>query len=660
MASRHRTDTLNPFARAHGTMTAARAALWFVVVVLVLCSLSACSGSKVKKKHHAPGLMEPIADDFFIPANAFDAKGNRSAAPAPARQPWQQNATAVPFQPEVLVYFSPTSQAYFHKGNLDGGLNVVLWERFLKKYKFPYRILESPDDLEHAQSGVLVLASDVALSKREQQLITQFRQRGGSVFVSWLTGVRDASGAWQGFDYMESLLGIRVTGFTGPNKDQRYINPSGATAVSHSLPACQRIWTERAPGWFPLTVSGGRPAAQMLTWSRQLTTAQSHTAMAFDDTALADGQSSRMVFFGWPERLWMGADPQQNEALLYDSITWLLRRPDAYLATWPYPYSSAYMPVVYMADVFNDNDLPFAKFLNEQHLQASYFILGFEVDKSLAALKKIKALGDELAYEGDKYEAFKGQPLGEQQKRLQSMRAEISKNGLQMPASAGFYPPMDAVDANTTQVALGQPFLYQIVSMNASQNCIPDIQNGARSGTQEPLVLIPRISRGAEEMLEDFDEPEVVSRQAADLASVDQAGGISVARFANQSLLSKQTTHALINSALARKDHMWMTTGTKVAHWWLERARVSYEISGSAAAPELAITVTGQGVLNQDVAIWLNLPYRGARVQLSPIDGAPALRIATADPERAALLLRGLSPGRHAWSVRFVPPLASP
>jgi len=637
-----------------------RLPLLLVAVLAVVAVLSGCSNTKAGTKQKAPSLMTPIAADFFIPADAFDAKGNRPAAPAPASQPWQQGATPVPFQPEVLVYFSPTSQAYYRKGNLDGGLNVVLWERFLKKYQFPYRVLASIDDLQKAQSGVLVLASDVALSQREQQLITQFRQHGGSVFVSWLTGVRDESGAWQGFGYMESLLGIHVAGFTGPQEDDRYINPSGTTAVSHSLPAGQRIWTERAPGWFSLKVSGGHPAAQMLTWSRELETPQVTTSMVFDDTALANGQSSRMVFFGWPERLWMAADPQQHEALLFDSITWLLRRPDAYLATWPYPYSSAYMPAVYMADVFNDNDLPFAKFLQENKLHATYFILSHEIDKSFAALEKIQALGHELAYEGDVYEGFKGQPLSEQRKRLDSMRADIQANKLAMPAEAGFYPPMDAVDANTTQAVLQQPFQYQIVSITASDRSTPTIQNGARSGQQAPLVLIPRLGRGAEEMLDDFDEPEVIISQAAELDSVDEAGGISVARFANQSLLSKETAHALVNAALARKDHMWMTSGSQVAQWWLERSRVSEEISGIAEAPQLTITVTGQSALTEDVAVWLNLPYRGAGVQLTPIDGAPLLKIASGDPDRAALILRGLTPGHHAWSLRFIPKTAAP
>lgn len=641
-------------------MNARRIALLLGLALATLLTLSACSSTKAGTKRSAPSLMAPIAAGFFIPATAFDAKGHRPAAPAPSNQPWKQGATPVPFKPEVLVYFSSTSQAYYHKGNLDGGLNVVLWERFLKKYKFPYRVLASIDELQKAQTGVLVLASDVALSERERKLITQFRQRGGSLFASWLTGVRDHSGAWQGFGYMESLLGIHVAGFTGPQKDDRYINPTGATAVSHSLPACQRIWTERAPGWFPLKVSGGHPAAQMLTWSRQLETPQVNTSMVFDDTPLPDGQSSRMVFFGWPERLWMGADPRLHDALLYDSISWLLRRPDAYLATWPYPYSSAYMPVVYMADVFNDNDLPFAKFMQKNNMHASYFVLSHEIDKSRAALEKIKALGHELAYEADIYEGFKGQPLAEQLKRMETMRSKIAANKLQMPAEAGFYPPMDLVDANTTKAVQQQPFLYQIVSMNASDDCTPTIQKGPRSGHQPPLVLIPRISRGAEEMLDDLEEKDVITAQATELEAVDQAGGIAVARFANQSLLSKDALQKLIDAPLARKDHMWLTTGTRVAHWWLERARVSYEISGTSAAPQLAITIRGQTALKGNVAIWLNLPYRGADVQLTPIDGAPRLRVAAGDPDRVALLLRGLPPGRHAWSMRFGQKTAAP
>ena len=643
---------MNLSATGSTTITARRITVLLGVALLALLALSSCANNKAKAKTK-PGATTGIAADFFIPSNVFDAKGDRPAAPVPASQPWQQGAKSVPFQPEVLIYFSRASQTYYRNGKLNSDLNVLLWERFLKRYNFPYRILASVDDLQRAQSGVLVLPSDVALSERERDLITQFRQRGGSVFASWLTGVRDEGGTWQGFSYMESLLGIHVAGFTGPLKDDRYINPSGATAVSHSLPACERIWTDRTPGWSPLRVTGGHPAAQMLSWSRALLTPQVNTAMVFDDAALSDGQSSRMVYFGWPEHLWMAADPKRHDALLYDSITWLLRRPDAYLATWPYPYSSAYMPLVYMADLFNDNDMPFAKLLKQNNIHGTYFILSHEIDKSLVALKQIQGLGHELAYAADEFEGFKGQPLAEQIKRLQAMQTEIKSNNIPMPADAGFYPPMDAVDANTAKAVAGEPFLYQIVS-NASDGCAPFLQPGTRPGGRAPLVLIPRMGPGAEQMLDDLEEKDAVISEAAELDAVDEAGGITVASFLNQSLLSKEAIQALINAPVARKDHMWLTSGTQVARWWLERSRVSYEISGTAEAPQLAVTINGQGQLKEDVALWLNLPSRGASVELVPTSGAPPLKVATPDPDRVALLLRGLSPGHYVWSVRFI------
>ena len=53
------------------------------------------------------------------------------------------------------------------------------------------------------------------------------------------------------------------------------------------------------------------------------------------------------------------------------------------------------------------------------------------------------------------------------------------------------------------------------------------------------------------------------------------------------------------------------------------------------------------------VAVWVNLPYPDASLELTPIDDAPALDVRPDDTLRAAVLLSGLAPGRHAWRVDF-------
>lgn len=629
-------------------------ALRLLLLATLVLVLAACASAKKKPRPaQSTGLMAPIAADYFIPADAFAADGLREAAPVAAPT---LSGTAAPgaFVAEVQVYFSTHSAAYFRKGGLDGSLNVLLWERFLKKYDFPHRVLDDIEALEAAPPGVLVLPSDVALSDRELAAIRRYRQQGGSVLATWLFATRNDAGVWRGFETAEALLGVRIRGFTGPQEEDRYLNASADSVVGHALPACQRIWTERAAGWYPLRVDGPRVAAQWHSWSRTLADAKPNAALAFDEAALDGGGTSRMVFLGWPERLWMGADPRSHEAMLYDSITWLLRQPAAYLATWPHPHRAAYVPVVYMADVFNHNDLPFAETLRDQGLQATYFLLGHELDKSVETLAKITAMGHRLAYEGDVYEGFRDLPLDEQETRLDSMLEEIATQPIAMERIAGFNAPMDDEDANTRTAVAARPFAYMIASDNGTDGCLPYVAGQDGGGTRaEPLLVLPRIHRGAEEMLEDYDEDEALVSQHAELASLVGLGGLSISRFANQSLLSSEALSDLSGAAKAHAPLLWTASASQVTQWWRERQRVTAELTGTASDAQLTVTVEGDAALGSPVAVWVNLPYPDASLELTPIDDAPALDVRPDDTLRAAVLLSGLAPGRHAWRVDF-------
>ena len=373
--------------------------------------------------------LNPADPAHFIPAAAFDAQGNRVGTPATAALAPSPGLAANAFRPEVILYFSPASRSFYRRGDVDPAINRVLWERFLGKYEIPYRVVEDAAALQQAGTGVLVLPANMALGADERQAIVDFRARGGSLFASWLLGTHDKDGSWRGFDWMESLLGIGVVGTTAPHEEDRYINPYGDSPVIHALPAGTRIWTERAPGWWPLRITGRNDAAQVRTWSRATDAARPQVVAAFDEVATASGATSRMVYFGWPERLWMAADPGKHEGLLYDSLTWLLRQPSAWVANWPDARQSAYVTAVYMADVFNDNDLPFADRQAARGMLATYFILGFEIDKSADTLKALQKRGHGLAYEGDEYVGFKDVPIEEQSARMQKMREDVAASG---------------------------------------------------------------------------------------------------------------------------------------------------------------------------------------------------------------------------------------
>ena len=608
------------------------------------------SAGAIKPKNVSP-MLAPVAADYFMPASAFDATGNRATPQAAPLLPQPGGRAAPDFKAQVLLYHSPASAAYFKRGGVDGSFNLLVWERFLRKYRMPYRVVKDVAVLAQSAPGVLVLPSDIALTALEREAIAGYRRRGGSVFASWMVGTRDEAGAWQGFGYMESLLGLRVAGNTGPHEEQRYLNPYADTEIGHSIPAGTRMWTERADGYWMLRVAGGRHAALVTDWGRNMPKPTTDTVVAYDEASLAGGPASRMVYFGWPERLWLAMDPKKHEGLLYDAMMWLLRQPAAYLATWPYPYRSAYLPLVYMADVFNDNDLPFARQLKDNGLRGSYYILSMEIDKSADALRRIHALGHSLNYQGDVYEGFKDQPLEEQRARMDRMRSEIAAQKIPVESEAGFAPPMDDTDANTYAAAASQPFGHMLTWI-ANDGCVPYLHAGQGAGRE--LILLPRIHPGAEEMLEDVDEDAALETLRTQVDAGDRMGCLNVLRFANQSLLSSHAKDGLIALYSGRKARMWSTSGVQVARWWRTRRQIDVEITGTESAPVLSVSNAG-GTIDEDAAIWINLPDAGTMLQLSPIGNAPPLKPAGTDGARAAFLLRGLPGGQFQWSVQLTP-----
>lgn len=232
----------------------------------------------------------------------------------------------------MLLFASKATAAYFSSGGVDAKLNIRVWEMFLKKYKIPYRIVESVDQLELAVPGALLLPSTVLLSDREKRAVISFREKGGSILASWLSGVRNEYGGWQGFDFMKVALGTDVLGNTENEEDENFLMLNGDSPVTHYSPAGQRVWLERAKGWYPLRLSGGYPAANIMSWSRTFSPGKPTTAIVFDERPAASGYLSRSCYSGYPERLWLSAHPEIMEGIAHNALMWLLRQPSVYVS----------------------------------------------------------------------------------------------------------------------------------------------------------------------------------------------------------------------------------------------------------------------------------------------------------------------------------------
>ncbi len=636
-----------------------------VLVTLLLLQACASKPSLTAPEAEASAAKEVLpAADFFVPSGSFGKVPNLerpTAATALPKPLTSAGAVAPPaFAPQVWLYASPSTQAYLTSAGLDATMGVRLWEVFLRKYKIPFKKVSSAEQLENSQPGVLLLPSSVALSDAEQRAVVNFRAKGGSVLATWLTGVRGAKGQWLGFDFMSTALGVQVLGDTQDDEEDNFMSTYGDNPVTHALPAGQRIWLERVQGWYPLRLAGGHAAAEVTDWSRNFILGKQATTLVFDERALPSGAYSRSVVLGYPERLWLSADPQQLEAIAHNALMWLLRQPDAYLAAWPEPFGSALVMAIDTAEVMLPSDLQLAQQLENAGGHGTYFVLGDAAQKSADVLKKLQARGHEIAYMGDSFAGFRDQSTKVQSKRLETMRQLIQSTGLELAADAGFHAPMESYDKTTEKLLREGAFGYYVAFMDATDTRLPVLLQAEPSqGTetiQKQTLVLPRTQSGPDDVMEENDPEDGMKIFMGALDVSQHMAGLSVLRLPNQSLLTPEQLGEVFGYLKTRKDQTWMVTAAKVNQWWRARERVKVNFQATQGVPVLTVTIAGVEPVAGVLAVRVNLPQAYSTLRLKAIDAAAVTpKVRAVDAWRASVLLDGLKPGRYQWELAFDP-----
>jgi hypothetical protein len=636
----------------------------------VLGSLIACASTEsastapVKVASVSPGAL---SSGFFVPSDFFK-KNSENVGQKFGAAGLEKNANIPPGKtsrlvPEVLLYASATTAKYFSWGGVDAKVNIRVWETFLRKYKIPYRIVESADQLELAIPGVLLLPSTVSLSDQEKRAVISFREKGGSVLASWLSGVRNESGAWLGFAFMKDVLGTDVMGNTEGEENDNFLMVNGDNPVTHYLPAGQRIWLERAKGWYPLRLSGGHPAANIMDWSRTFSPGKPTTSIVFDERPSVSGYLSRSVVLGYPERLWLSADPKMVEAIAHNALMWLLRQPSVYVSAWPYPFSSAFVMAVETVDFVTDVDNSFAKMMEDAGGRATFYLLSDVASKSAPLLKKIQARGHEVAYFGDRFESFLKQSEAVQAKRLDDMRKAIKDAGLNIAADAGFRAPMDTYDKITEKIVKERDFGHFVTFMHATDARLPFVipKNAEAAKLNKSLIGLPSTQMGPEQWMDEGEPEEGLLTFLDELTLSEQMSGLSLVRVPNQSLMSKEQLELVFSHLKTRRERMWLATAGQVTKWWQDREQVNVRLVASTAAPpHLTVTITGEKAVQQAAAVWVNLPQRGSVLRLVGTGKNQKMpRIANVDVWRAALVFEGWVPGEYEWDLYFDSPSTS-
>lgn len=355
----------------------------------------------------------------------------------------------------VWLYVSQASQAQLMTLGTDPTTSMRIWENYLGANKISYARISGAADLNRVTpSGLLLLPSTVVLSESEQKAVFQWRNRGGSVLSTWLTASHSETGVPLGDAFMREVLDVQVVGDTQGEKEDTYMIVHGDSPVSHRLEAGTRVWLERVPQQLPVRLVGQQEAAQIMSWSRTNNSQKPSGLLAFNERKMPSGLYSRTVTLGYPEQNWLRSDPKQLNAVHEGILSWLWRRPQAYLGAWPYPYQSGFLIAVQAAEPVMEVDVPFAKAISELGGHATYYVLGQNADRALAGIKQVAALGHDIAYLSDTFDGFKDQPEAIQSERLDTMQKQLSDATVEVSSPAGFSAPMDAYDKTTMRLLI--------------------------------------------------------------------------------------------------------------------------------------------------------------------------------------------------------------
>ncbi len=565
----------------------------------------------------------------------------------------------------VVLYVSPTTQAYFPTAGGRYEAMLKPWRDLLAAQPFVLREVSRPDELSSLSGTVLVLPSAVALSDVERRALLRFRQDGGSILATWATGTRDAQGRWLGYDFVRELMGFTVTGELDKDAPTRFLIPYGETPINRTVPAGRRIWLGQAAEKL-LQLKGGVEAGAYMDWARSTFSVGDHaSAIQFDETA-----SSRRVMFGFAETAW-DFQPSDVRALAADAVRWLLRAPAAQLAAWPRGYRAAQLIEMDTEEGFA-NALHFAEVMQSMNATGTFYSLTSEARKNEALVRQL-AQTHEIGFHGEVHIGFKGLSRDKQEARIERMLAnmhEILGSADRWPRGAGrgFRAPTEAYDETTEALLQEFGFVYHVADPNRSQDRLPAFAGTATPDRSTSLVVLPRgqlddlnynlLKRGSEQIgAALIAEYEMNQRMAGlGVVSVHSQNFADPKRLLGNPLHTSLMTRAMEDLARhvgPRHERVWIAPGGQIAQWWRDRSRASVATRADGADLEIELKVSGAAPIKL-LTVRVNHPRENGLPLVQSADPAtPRPEVKRIDRFSSALVFANATPGHHRYRVTF-------
>jgi peptidoglycan/xylan/chitin deacetylase (PgdA/CDA1 family) len=553
--------------------------------------------------------------------------------------------------PTIYLLNSRKTREFFASSGGDYSLFLDQWHYYFQSRGVKYAdIFEA--ELPGLKAGILILPSVVRLDSEDRSAIASFERKGGSVFVTWATGSRDDKGQFAGYGFLRDQFGVSVSGEIAAQDVEKFLVLSGETPVSHTLPAGTRIWLGLDKvREHPLRISGGEYAA-----GRFLNAVRTpENGVANDSVIYTEQGMSRRVYFAFSESSWQ-YEHENMYRLLDDTFNWLERRPDAFLANWPYPYRAAQILEMDTEQGY-PNATNFASLLNASGLQGTFYSLTSVAVKFPEVVSQLE-FKHEIAYHADVHDGFKGQPKEEQSKRMDVMRAQLTPIVKNPDGLRGFRPPYELSDLDTEALLFEKGFGHILANSDNTQSMLPYISLSSHGDFSKVLIVLPRTQRDDMNFAKQgLSGKEMAKVMIDDFNQTGEFGALGVLSVHSQSYETggavASATADFVGYIRASGGKTWVAPSGKIEAWWRNRALLKYELTGEPENMQLNVTVGAPGLRWRSAIVILN-PVVGAELKIRVYKaGMPEPSVVALDKYRTALVFNTLDAGNFRYHLSY-------
>jgi len=568
----------------------------------------------------------------------------------------QVSARASEVLEPVYLYASPLTTAFFSANGSDYDTLKTRWRAYLKRFGKSYREVSRADLVGGLKPGVLILGSAVLLDQSERQAINDFASRGGSLVLTWGTGVRDGSGRWSGYGFIENLLQVKVRGKLEVSDEEHFVNTFGDSPLTWGLPAGTRLFLGLV-GETPLRIEGPQLAGRYFNWSRIPVDKANNGAIAY----LEHGKSRR-VFIGFSEASWEFDDRMELPKALDSMMSWLRREPRVFKAAWPNGELSAQLLEMDTEDRF-PNALNFARDLDSAGISGTFYSLT-SVAKSHADIVRQLSDKHEIAYHAEVHVGFKGKSREEQESRLATMVEDMKGivGSRALTRISGFRAPTESWDANTEQVLRKLGVRHHVADPASSDSRLPFFSASEPGlSSEDAIVVLPRTQMDDLNFLALKLGTEAASAMIVrDFDYLHESGSLGVLSVHSQNYgeggLMALLTPPYVKRLQEHRHDVWSATGREIADWWRSRERVAVkELGRSVSDKGFQVDVRAPGVMK---GLTLIVTHPSATQPLKAVVSGradqPKPQVQRLDDQRSAIIFsEELKPGQYGYSLEF-------